>query len=274
MRGLKYLVIYLLVGIGIFAEQGYISSFNTLRLGENQKDYKLISKIIKGLDIVGLIEIIDVNGVENLLDSLEKESEEKWDYHISPYPVGHTSYKEYFGFIWKRDRVKFLGAQGFYSDNDSEFSRPPYGADFKIDEFDFTFILVHSIFGKNKEQRKFEAKRIHKVYDYFQKKNGSENDVVIAGDFNLSALDEAFDKFLKHKDMIIYTINPFIKTTLGKDRLVSSYDNMFLSKIYTSEFKGESGAIDFTKNAYIEMKKKVSDHLPIFIVVDTDFDDD
>ena len=55
---------------------------------------------------------------------------------------------------------------------------------------------------------------------------------------------------------------------------IYSADNMFLSKIYTQEFEGKSGAIDFTKKQYRMMKDKISDHLLIFIIVDTEFDDD
>ena len=96
----------------------------------------------------------------------------------------------------------------------------------------------------------------------------------MAGDFNLSAFDEAFDKLVLHKDKITYVLNPTIKTTLGKNSLASSYDNMFISKIYTGEFNGKSGALDFTNENFREMKERVSDHLPIFIVVDTEKDDD
>ena len=155
-----------------------------------------------------------------------------------------------------------------------KFERTPYGADFKIGNFDFTFVLVHSIFGKRESERRAEAFTMDRVYDYFQNLDSEENDIIIAGDFNLSADDEAFENLLNHSDEVVHVLNPRIKTTIGKDKLASSYDNMFLSKIYTQEFEGKSGAIDFTKKQYRMMKDKISDHLPIFIIVDTEFDDD
>ena len=274
MKKIRVFLIYLIVTLIVSAQEGYIASFNTLRLGRNSKDYILTAQVVELFDIVGLIEVMNEEGVEKLVDTLNDISDEKWDYHISPYPTGNNSYKEYFAYVWKRDKVKFLKERGYYPDDEKKFSRKPYGADFKIGEFDFTFVLAHSIFGKGESARRAEAFRLNEVYDYFQDLDPDENDIILAGDFNLSAFDEAFEKLLMHKDKVIYAINPVIKTTLGQKGLASSYDNMFLSTIYTTEFEGKSGAIDFTQEKYKEMKEKISDHLPIFIVVNIDEDDD
>lgn len=267
-------MVYILLEISIFAQEAYVASFNTLRLGKNEKDYELTAKILAGFDLVGLIEVMNQEGVEDLVTALEKVTNTKWSYHISPYPVGKSSYKEYFAYVWKDDRVTPLKVRGYYPNEDKIFSRPPYGADFKIDNIDFTFVLAHSIFGKTEKVRRREAFRIEEVYEYFQDLDPIENDVIIAGDFNLSALDEAFENFLKHRDEITYTLDPRIKTTLGASKLASSYDNMFISKKYTGEFEGKSGAVDFTKENYKMMKKRVSDHLPIFIILNSSVDDD
>lgn len=274
MKKIKLIFIYFLLVAVIFAQEGYIASFNTLRLGKSQKDYTLMAQTLEMFDIAGLIEVMDVEGVEKLVNALNKISEEKWDYHISPYPVGKNSYKEYFAYVWKKDKVEFLKERGFYKDLENKFARPPYGADFKIGEFDFTFVLVHSIFGKNESLRRAEAFKMNEVYDYFQNMDSKENDIIIAGDFNLSGFDEAFEKLLSHTDKLIYVLNPTIKTTLGKKNLANSYDNMFLSTFYTKEFTGKSGALDFTQGQYRLMKNKISDHLPIFIVVEISKDDD
>lgn len=275
MKKIRFFLVYLMVTLIVVAQEGYIASFNTLRLGRNYKDYLLTAQAIEQFDIVGLIEVMNEEGVEKLVDALDDVSGEKWDYHISPYPTGNNSYKEYFAYVWKRDKVKFLHERGYYLDENEDFLRKPYGADFKMGEFDFTFVLVHSIFGKSEAARRAEAFKLNEVYDYFQGLDPYENDIILAGDFNLSAFDEAFEKLLMHEDKITYTISPLIKTTLGKKGLASSYDNMFLSTVYTPEFKGKSGAIDFTgEKNYKEMKEKLSDHLPIFILVNIDEDDD
>lgn len=259
---------------GINEERAYISSFNALHLGEAKKDYKELCNILILFDIVGLEEVLNKKGVETLVDELKKNTHEKWSYHISPYPVGTKKYKEYYAFIWKDKKVKFLKPRGFYKDSDDLFIREPYGADFKIGEFDFTFVLIHAIYGKNKSQRIAEAMNLDKVYDYFQNMDKNENDIIIGGDFNLSVRSEGFNNLLNHKDKIINCISPNMKTTLGPKEYANQYDNIFISQLYTKEYTGKSGGIDTANGNYKKAREVISDHIPIFIEVNTSKDDD
>lgn len=256
------------------ADEAYIASFNILRLGAVKKDIVQTAKILKGFDIVGLVEVINRNGVEELVDELNKQSDEKWDYHISPFGVGSSKYKEYFAYIYKKDKVKFIKSEGFYKNGKSSLLREPYGAIFQIGNFDFTFVLVHTIYGNNESQRKAENYKMVDVYNYFQDRDEKENDILIAGDFNLYALDESFRPLYKHADKITYAIDPAIKTTIGVKGRANSYDNFFFSQKYSQEFTGSSGALDFSGDNPKLMREIVSDHIPVFIVVETSKDDD
>lgn len=266
---------FMLFNLMAFAVEntGYISSFNILRLGANKKDYQKVGEVLAPFDIVGLIEVFSENGVQKVVDSLEKASGVDWDYHISSYPVGTKKYKEYYAFVFKTNKVKFLKSRGYFKDRNNDFIREPYGADFKIGNMDFTFVLLHSIYGDKKSLRVAEAMALPKVYDYFQNLDKKENDIIIGGDFNLSVRDNGFKKLLSHKDKINYCISPNLKTTIGSKGLANQYDNIFISK-YTSEFLGQSGALDFTNGNYKKSRVEVSDHLPIFIKVDVSKDDD
>lgn len=256
------------------AAEAYIASFNILRLGAVKKDIVQTAKILKGFDIVGLVEVINRNGVEELVDELNKQSDEKWDYHISPFGVGSSKYKEYFAYVYKKDKVKFIKSEGFYKNGKSSLLREPYGATFQIGNFDFTFVLVHTIYGNNESQRKAENYKMVDVYNYFQDRDEKENDIFIAGDFNLYALDESFRPLYKHADKITYAIDPAIKTTIGAKGRANSYDNFFFSQKYSQEFTGSSGALDFSGDNPKLMREIVSDHIPVFIVVETSKDDD
>ena len=256
------------------AAEAYIASFNILRLGAVKKDIVQTAKILKGFDIVGLVEVINRDGVEELVDELNKQSDEKWDYHISPFGVGSSKYKEYFAYIYKKDKVKFIKSEGFYKNGKSSLLREPYGATFQIGNFDFTFVLVHTIYGNNESQRKAENYKMVDVYNYFQDRDEKENDIFIAGDFNLYALDESFRPLYKHADKITYAIDPAIKTTIGVKGRANSYDNFFFSQKYSQEFTGSSGALDFSGDNPKLMREIVSDHIPVFIVVETSKDDD
>ena len=256
------------------ADEAYIASFNILRLGAAKKDTVQTAKILKGFDIVGLVEVINRDGVEELVDELNKQSDEKWDYHISPFGVGSSKYKEYFAYVYKKDKVKFIKSEGFYKNGKSSLLREPYGATFQIGNFDFTFVLVHTIYGNNESQRKAENYKMVDVYNYFQDRDEKENDILIAGDFNLYALDESFRPLYKHADKITYAIDPAIKTTIGVKGRANSYDNFFFSQKYSQEFTGSSGALDFSGDNPKLMREIVSDHIPVFIVVETSKDDD
>jgi len=266
----------LFFGISILssADEAYIASFNILRLGAAKKDMTQTAKILQGFDIVGLVEVINRDGVEELVDELNKQSNEKWDYHISPFGVGSSKYKEYFAYVYKKDKVKFIRSEGFYKNGKSSLLREPYGATFQIENFDFTFVLVHTIYGNNESQRKAENFKMVDVYDYFQDKDKKENDIFIAGDFNLYALDESFKPLYKHIDKITYAIDPAIKTTIGTKGRANSYDNFFFSQKYSQEFTGSSGALDFSGDNPKLMREIISDHIPVFIVVETSKDDD
>ena len=256
------------------ADEAYIASFNILRLGAAKKDMVQTAKILEGFDIVGLVEVINRDGVEELVDELNKQSDEKWDYHISPFGVGSSKYKEYFAYVYKKDKVKFIKSEGFYKNGKSSLLREPYGATFQIGNFDFTFVLVHTIYGNNESQRKAENYKMVDVYNYFQDRDEKENDILIAGDFNLYALDESFRPLYKHADKITYAIDPAIKTTIGAKGRANSYDNFFFSQKYSQEFTGSSGALDFSEDNPKLMREIVSDHIPVFIVVETSKDDD
>ncbi len=270
----KIFLLFLILSSFVFAEEARIASFNAYRLGDVEKDYKLTAQILSSFDIVGLVEVIKKEGVEKLVDELNKQSSEKWSYHISPYGVGSKKHKEYFAYIYKKNRVRFLKSVGFYKNMRSKLLREPYGANFKIGDFDFTFILVHNIYGKNIGQRKAENKQMVEVYDYFQDMDIFENDILIAGDFNLYALDSSFKNLYNHKDEITYALDTKLKTTVGYNSLANSYDNFFYSQKYTPEFIGIAGTIDFASRNPSFFRKFVSDHLPVFIVVDTLGDDD
>lgn len=270
-------IFFIFVSLTIYSspkEKAHIGSFNALRLGESEKDYKELSNILVLLDLIGLEEVSNREGVETLVDELEKNTHEKWNYHISPYPVGTKKYKEYYAYIWKENKVKFLKSKGFYKDNGDKFIREPYGVDFKIGEFDFTFVIIHSIYGKNKSVRTAEAMNLDKVYDYFQSSDKKENDIIIGGDFNLSVRSEGFKNLLSHRDKITNCISPNMKTTIGTKGYANQYDNIFISEIYTKEYTGRSGGIDTANGNYKKTRKLISDHIPVFIEVNTSKDDD
>ena len=251
-----------------------IASFNIMRLGEKPKDYKTISKIISKFDLVGLEEVMNEKGLKKLKYHLTNLTGEEWEYIISENSVGSENYREYYGYIYRKKKFQEVKKIGFYKEkNKNEFMREPYGAYFKAGNFDFVYVICHSIFGDKEKQRLIEAANYSNVYEYFLNIS-QESDIIIAGDFNTSADSPAF-KNLFEKNNVSYLLNPEENlTTISDTRLASSYDNFFINKDKTKEFTGNYGVYNFIKDNNSEIKKYVSDHLLIFSEYSVENDSD
>ena len=250
-----------------------IASFNAMRLGEKEKNYEVMAKILSNFDLIGIEEVMHEKGLKKLKAHLVKLTGEKWEYIISENSVGSEGYREYYGYVYRKEKFQEVRKVGFYKEkNENEFMREPYGAYFKSGNFDFVYVICHSIFGDKEKQRLIEASNYINVYEYFLKESG-ESDIIIAGDFNVPADSPAFGN-LKEKAGVSYLLPPEENlTTLSDERLVSSYDNFFINKEKTKEFIGNSGVYNFVKNDnYAIIKKYISDHLPIFSEYSTEND--
>ena len=250
-----------------------IASFNAMRLGEKEKNYEVMAKVLSNFDLIGIEEVMHEKGLKKLKAHLIKLTGEKWEYIISENSVGSEGYREYYGYIYRKKKFQEARRIGFYKEkNENEFMRQPYGAYFKSGNFDFVYVICHSIFGDKEKQRLIEASNYINVYEYFLKESG-ESDVIIAGDFNVPADSPAFVN-LKENAGVSHLLHPEENlTTLSDERLVSSYDNFFINKEKTKEFIGNSGVYNFVKNDnYAIIKKYISDHLPIFSEYSTEND--
>lgn len=250
-----------------------IASFNAMRLGEKEKNYEVMAKVLSNFDLIGIEEVMHEKGLKKLKAHLVKVTGEKWEYIISENSVGSEGYREYYGYIYRKEKFQEVRKLGFYKEkNENEFMREPYGAYFKSGNFDFVYVISHSIFGDKETQRLIEASNYVNVYEYFLKKS-EESDIIIAGDFNVPADSPAF-RNLSERAGVSYLLSPGENpTTLSDERLVSSYDNFFINKEKTKEFLENSGVYNFVKsNNYAIIKKYISDHLPIFSEYSIEYD--
>ena len=250
-----------------------IASFNAMRLGEKEKNYEIMAKVLSNFDLIGIEEVMHEKGLKKLKAHLIKLTGEKWEYIISENSVGSEGYREYYGYIYRKDKFQEARRIGFYKEkNENEFMREPYGAYFKSGNFDFVYVICHSIFGDKETQRLIEASNYINVYEYFLKESG-ESDIIIAGDFNVPADSPAF-RNLSERAGVSYLLSPEENpTTLSDERIVSSYDNFFINKEKTREFLENSGVYNFVKSDnYAIIKKYISDHLPIFSEYSIEYD--
>jgi endonuclease/exonuclease/phosphatase family metal-dependent hydrolase len=260
-----------------------IASFNAKRLGHGQKDYVLTAQILSGYDLVALEEVMNKEGLKNLVGELKKikvdDTQTDWRYIISE-PVGRESYKECYAYIWKTAKTS-LNPNSYYifPDPEDHFIREPFIASFKSDKFDFTLIAAHFIFGDSKAARRAEAEAMADVFREVQDKDTHENDVILMGDFNLPPTDQGWSD-MKQIANITWLIRPPDKTTIGDTKMVSLYDNFWFQTNYVTEFTGHSGVYLFMndiyddENRFKEAKDSISDHVPVWGEFSTEKDDD
>ena len=142
-----------------------VASFNALRLGEKQKDYRIFAQILAKFDLIGLEEVMNEKGVKKTQAYLEKLTKEKWDYIISENSVGSENYREYFAFIYRKSRFSEARGIGFYKEKDeNEFMREPYGAYFKAGNFDFVYISLHIRFLVIRKSRGYWRRQIMSMF--------------------------------------------------------------------------------------------------------------
>lgn len=279
------LIIYFIITTNILCSTLVVSSFNSLHLGWDGKNISETAQILSLFDLIGIQEVMKKKSIKNLANKMTELTGEKWHYHVSQYSVGYKNYREYYGYIWRESKIKLIKKIGYYPDKNNDFIREPYGVYFKAQNFDFIYVLAHSIYGDKITERRKEAKNLVNVYNYFKNQIDNEKDIIIGGDFNLPGYDKSFKGLLTHEDKIFYAIDSYFhKTTIGKTGLSKSYDNFFYSYVNTKEYTGNNGVYDFTlsptyiklygEKRYKILRKKISDHLPIFIEFNTNNDDD
>ncbi|CAM3059221.1 endonuclease/exonuclease/phosphatase family protein [Streptobacillus felis] len=272
MRRIFKIFLFIIFSINIWAEPILLASFNAMKLGENEKDWISMAKIVSKFDIVSIQEVMNEKGLNKLREEVKKYTNEEWGYLISDVPVGSREYKEYFGILYKKNKVNKIISLGTYQDGKSGyFIREPFGALIKSNNFDFVVVSVHSIYGKDKVEREIEASRYHKVYKYFLDKS-KEEDIILLGDFNLPANSKAF-RYFKDTFKVKEALNPNSnKTTMSDRGLANSYDNAFFNRNNLKEYTGRFGVYNYTKNNYEQVRKYISDHLVIFMEFENEGD--
>lgn len=281
MKKIKRIIfLFLVLSITIFSKEGNlvvrIGSFNTLHLGWKSKyleeKLKKESELISNFDIVAIQEVMKKDGVKKIVKILEKTTKEKWKYEISPYAVGSKKYREFYAFIYKADKVKKIRKGKFYPEKErkNDFIREPYGVKFQVGDFKFTYVTIHTIYGKKKKEREIEASELLDVYNFYKETYKEKNEksiVIIGGDFNIPSTNKAFSQLYEGKDGIRDGVGS-TKTTIGTKGLASSYDHIFYPEgLIKDRYIVNGGKLDFTNNNYKEVRKKVSDHLPVFIEI-------
>ena len=238
-------------------------------------ELKAIARTLADYDFIVIVELRD----EVVLKRTQKillQMGKAYQYQLSP-AVGR-GVKERYAFLYREDLVSVVKQGELYpdeADGKDNFSRDPYWATFRAGEFDFSVIAVHVIWGDSVGPRKAEVKALADVYRYVQEANGTEEDVLLVGDFNRNPNDaESYSRIMAIPSMI----RLFELPQKSHIRDSSLYDNIFFQMDAVTEYLNRSGIDRFDETDFGNNDKAanlaVSDHRPVWAVFSMEIDDD
>jgi deoxyribonuclease-1-like protein len=241
-----------------------IVSWNVKDMGASKTDAEIdfIAQILKTYDIVAMQEVsVDYAGaraVARLSDQLNRQGN-KWSYALSNPTSGEGS--ERYAYMWKSNKVSLYKKVWLANEQNMAqlIDREPALACFKMQDQYLTIANFHAVPTTKKPQREIEL--IHQLHSTYTKDN-----LLIAGDFNLSQKDPAFDKLKKsgYVPLLLDQKTSLRRTTDPQGSYLSQpYDNIWIENAQFTCLK--SGINDFVpKLPNLKAANQISDHLPVW----------
>jgi len=234
-----------------------IASYNVAGLGGPRKDYMTLAKVINNFDVVAAEDVKSAGGLEKVLSLLA----DGWEAAISDNEQESAKYSEFFGFFYN-ERVQLYRMLGPYP-GDALFSRPPYGANFKVKgtSFSFNLIACHIDSSKGARAREAEIDRLGAVYKYFEKLTGNHGITIMAGDFG----EERMRAFHALTDEGGEQVLPLKATAMESSGVERNDDHIFVSPGLRPRV--EKADVLYWTRDWGGSRSTVSDHFPVYLVL-------
>ncbi|XP_009871023.1 PREDICTED: deoxyribonuclease-1-like [Apaloderma vittatum] len=253
-----------------------ISAFNIKAFGDakmsNQTIADIIVSILSEFDIALVQEVrdADLSAVKKLMNQLNRKSSHPYEYLVS-IPLGRTSYKEQYLFIYRSDMVSVLGS--YYYDDGCEpcgndtFSREPFIVKFfspttKVEEF--VLVPLHS-------EPSHAAEEIDALYDVYTDvvNKWATKNIMFLGDFNADCSYVQPSDWsairLRTSNIFKWLIPDGTDTTVGKSDC--AYDRIVVcgAKLKRSIVPNSAAVYNFQRTFQLEQEEAlaVSDHYPV-----------
>ncbi|MFP4497952.1 MAG: hypothetical protein ACLFQV_07025 [Vulcanimicrobiota bacterium] len=241
----------------------------------NKEDYKKLAGIIQdtGTCLMALQEVVTCDALKEILKHLPG-----WGYILS------RNINQKVAFIFDRSRVKYdagsIVIMKEMADSKTfnyENLRPPLSVYMKVDNFDCNFIAVHKKSGFNLNSQSIRYKQCRMMNRWIKAylENNEDKDLIILGDYN--DMPESLTlQALREGDILNFSTGD-----LKKNEYTNIPHKAIIDHIGVTAVKG--GAHEEVKfwtlktideKKYPGYQKWASDHKPIFVCVDTEFDND
>jgi len=263
-----------------------IREFGKKRRSEAAVHY--IAEILGQFDIIGIVELRDdLNDLKRVLNILGPY----WRAIYSDMIPDAGGNRERIAYVYDKRSISFNGLaaeanpprtkKGTEYLADISWWRSPYMASFKSGNFDFVLLTTHIRWGDNEKNRVREISLLADWVDAKRKeKNVEDKDIIVMGDFNIPSRKSPLFEAMVSKGLIIP--NALLKSDPGSNLEKNKrYDQIFHLPIYSDNFTNNGGVLDFyngnVTRLFPEMKKidftyQLSDHLPLWVQINTNID--
>jgi endonuclease/exonuclease/phosphatase family metal-dependent hydrolase len=268
-----------------------IATWNIREFGKKRRTeaaIHYIAEIIGQFDLVGVVELRDnLQDLQRIMPILGPY----WDAVYSDAIRDAGGNRERICYLYDQRACTFNGmaanatpprtkSSGEYL-SESSWWRLPYVASFKAGNFDFLVFTTHVRWGDSDKLREKEIQGFANWLDAkIKDKNCEDRDVIVMGDFNIPSRDSPMFKALTSKGLAIprALIKDEFGSNLARDK---RYDQIMHFARYNDDFTLGGGVLDFYasdhKPLFPDLDKmaftfQLSDHLPLWIQINTDID--
>lgn len=258
------------------AETIRIATFNIRQFGHSKAEKPevmgILAQVVSQFDVVAIQEVLggDSASVDALV-SLINRSGGQYASIISE-PIGRTSHKESYAFVWDQTRIMFVPNSAYVvQDSADRMHREPMVASFEVRPksdsgrlpFSFNIINAHTDpdevkTGSPDNELDVLDDVFVRVREYEYQTNGQE-DTLLMGDLNV---DVAGLSELGQINNVVSVAGDIKTNTLR----TKTYDHILIDRTVTTEYTGRFGVVDFQNDFGLtqEQASMVSDHQPVW----------
>lgn len=268
-----------------------IATWNIRELGKKRRaDVAIhyVAEIIGQFDLVSVVELRDdLTDLGRILKILGPY----WRAVYSDMIPDAGGNRERLGFVYDKRAVAFTGLAAAANpprrkvgtEYVPEFTwwRMPYMASFASGNFDFVVITAHVRWGASAAERETELASLAEWIDLKRRQRTVEDkDLIVMGDFNIPSRRSSLFRTITAKQLELPRALAALEfgTDLAKGK---RYDQIFHYPIYPENFTNAGGVLDFYagdhRPLFPDLSKtqftyQVSDHLPLWLQLNTDID--
>lgn len=273
-----------------------LATWNIRELGKKARTPAAIhylAEVLGQFDLIGLVELRDdLRDLRRILEVLGPY----WRAVYSDALLDAGGNRERVAYLYDKRQMVFNGMasmafarrskQGSEWIPDFNWWRPPYVASFKSGSFDLVVVTTHIRWGESESGREPELKALAEwAADKQQlfskdKRAFDDEDLFVMGDFNIPSTRSPLFKAITSTGLKVPTAlaKQDLGSNLEKDK---RYDQILHLPHYPENFTNQGGVLDFYagdhKKLFPTLSKQeftfqMSDHLPLWVQVNTDID--